>query len=859
MLLPAFAAATFGWASHTGWGWGSQRHLSVRATSIMDASIEDRLLERLLQLPPDERECHSEASYPGGAASYSPSEIRRAAKQILAASTSVLERQDALAALSEGARVSGRAASALLAYDLGTARVRKWRAANPDTAVSPALVRAGMLAHLALRDQAGYVRAIVTAQDAWGLDLTAQGPVLLSSALGGCCEAGWMQHAAAANISLCDAGLRPLTDALNALMAARLAAADSDGALDVFIEMRSRGPQADRTSQALAVRAAAGRKTSWSGLRNLMRRKWLKIPWNSHTANAALGAFVDAGEMIAALEVAAEMEATRTPLRLDALHALQRRAVSSPAATVQASSHCCAARVYRAIEDHVATLRLLDEDEDEEEEEAAAEAAGGEAAKNGAKNGATNGAKNMAIPLSVAPAARLLRLPELPPPERVPFCLRGVDESPEASPQRLLMRTALAVVYASEGSASECVATLLQLHADGVDFQTIDVHSTLGPLVDSLNARGSSDAGKAHNQATSGDVGASSNDEGASSGDWSRLSLEDLLRGSPVLEASAFMLTDEEKQVEREVREEEALRMDMHMHVHIHTRTRMHIHTRAHAHALATCHVPRGYAHAHAQVREEEEAFQRRRDLALSGGDVGAAAPPRQRRRGRKERNQARHNTSQPVVAGRPGDGLGAGRGSEGGQGARGRGRGGRGEGEAVVRERRRRAARRQRRHRVSLWVHALRACGSSVATAEAIADAMESVEQPGRRRSNLMELALRELLVVSGRAVDPAAALAALRRFDVAPSAAASDASSSASASASAAGGGGGPAGGSGAPASAYVTAALTCCLGGSMDQATSLLGRMRRVRTCMCICTCAYACVHVHAYTHVEWRDLA
>ena len=56
------------------------------------------------------------------------------------------------------------------------------------------------------------------------------------------------------------------------------------------------GSKADKMvgvrSHAAAAAAAAQRKSTWPSLRNLMRRRWLKIPWGSAAASGALGQWI---------------------------------------------------------------------------------------------------------------------------------------------------------------------------------------------------------------------------------------------------------------------------------------------------------------------------------------------------------------------------------------------------------------------------------------------------------------------------------------------------------------------------------------------------------------------------------------
>ena len=136
--------------------------------------------------------------------------------------------------------------------------------------------------------------------------------------MGAVADAGWGQHALAINATLADGSLalrrprrlcRCAAAALNALLALRLRSSDGDGAIDGYVGMGrgGHGPPPDADSHALATAAAAARKTSWGGLRNLLRRKWFRVPWGTASANAALAAFAAAGNLRAAAGAAAQM------------------------------------------------------------------------------------------------------------------------------------------------------------------------------------------------------------------------------------------------------------------------------------------------------------------------------------------------------------------------------------------------------------------------------------------------------------------------------------------------------------------------------------------------------------------------
>eukprot|EP00900_Chrysochromulina_parva_P010589 jgi/Chrpa1/19531/Chrysochromulina_OHIO_Genome00005960-RA len=304
--------------------------------------------------------------------SLSIASINAAAKTILASSEPPLAKQDRLAALSERALASGRTRSAQLAFDHALRRWRKWRATKP-VPLSRSLLLAGLRSAAARRDKAAYEELLLSAQESWEVDLTHE-PRLLSGAMVGCSEAGWLDNARACNMTIVAAGLVPTTEAVNAFMAAQLRAGDTDGVLDAFIHLRQHGPPADRQSQALAMRAAASRKASWNALRNLMRRSWLKIPWNAASANAAVGEFVSTGNLRAAAGVLGHMQSTRMPLRLESLERLLGHTA------LACGSSPTSLRVFSAMQQHVGALGALAkgarEAGKEEANEKKAEAAG---------------------------------------------------------------------------------------------------------------------------------------------------------------------------------------------------------------------------------------------------------------------------------------------------------------------------------------------------------------------------------------------------------------------------------------------------------------------------------------------------
>ena len=198
--------------------------------------------------------------------------VRARARTLLAdSSLPPEERQLRLANLATDALEAGRPRSAWLTYELAEKRVRKWRNTKP-LKISRALLRAGLLSLIAMRDQTAYEALLASAQSQLDVDLAAE-PELLSAAMASCCAVDWHQHASAINATLHDEGLQPSTDALNAAMDARLRRLDANGAFDVFIRLRRHGPPPNRKSHELAACAAVARKGTWNGLRNLMRRR----------------------------------------------------------------------------------------------------------------------------------------------------------------------------------------------------------------------------------------------------------------------------------------------------------------------------------------------------------------------------------------------------------------------------------------------------------------------------------------------------------------------------------------------------------------------------------------------------------
>ena len=492
--------------------------------------------------------------------SLSIASINAAAKTILASSEPPLAKQDRLAALSERALASGRTRSAQLAFDHALRRWRKWRATKP-VPLSRSLLLAGLRSAAARRDKAAYEELLLSAQESWEVDLT-QEPRLLSGAMAGCSEAGWLDNARACNMTIVAAGLVPTTAAVNAFMSAQLRAGDTDGVLDAFIHLRQHGPPADRQSQALAMRAAANRKASWNALRNLMRRSWLKIPWNAASANAAVGEFVSTGNLRAAAGVLGHMQSTRMPLRLESFERLLGHTA------LACGSAPTSLRVFSAMQQHVGALGALakgareagKEEANEKKAEAAGRAAGQvdqdqqpqpqqqqqqpqpqpqpqpqlQPSARAAADDATLAAAGRAAaasafilrapPLSMT--ARLLMLCHLSPSARLPFCVRALAELADPASQVLAQATIALVLAAEPGGAVASAAWLTRLHDEGVDLGHVAESAQLGALVDALVPT----------------------EDGES--------LEGLLETSLALPQHALKLTSEEAALEKDLREE---------------------------------------------------------------------------------------------------------------------------------------------------------------------------------------------------------------------------------------------------------------------------------------------------------------
>jgi len=365
----------------------------------------------------------------------------KTAKRILASNETHASKLEALAGLAETALDARRPHTAWAVVSLGVARLGKWRATSRWVPMGRPLLRAALRTLAALRELAEFEAWLRRSEAELGEPLNAE-PLLLSAAMGAAAAAGWEQHALAMNASLADGGGAPTTAALNALMRARLdrterggdAAADAASkaganfSLTVFVQMRfTREPAPDRTSQMLAVRACGRRKTgSWSALRNLMRRPWLKLAWNPASANEAVAALVRAGNLRAASSAAAHLHATRMPV--------------TPAPFVELLRFASGPR-----ESYGETLLVFDALE---------------------RRLAATGA-----PLPAA--ALLLLLRRLRVPAREALLLRGARDCALA-PDAALLLGAAALHWASEGGAQRAAALLGWMAREGYDLARLD-------------------------------------------------------------------------------------------------------------------------------------------------------------------------------------------------------------------------------------------------------------------------------------------------------------------------------------------------------------------------------------------------
>jgi hypothetical protein len=383
----------------------------------------------------------------GGSSPFATDTVMRAGKRMLATNMPAREKQDAIAALIRDTLRAGRVRSALLLFELAERRVRKWiTTSGGATSVSSELVLSGLLCTLALRDRAGYERVLAAAQGPWNADLISDAS-LLSEAMVGCCDAGWPTHADAIRRTLVAAGLSPTTAAFNALMASQLRSGDPDGAIETFLAMRDQGlARADGWTHALATQAAATRKATWKGLRNLLNRKWLKVPFHAASANAAVSAFIRAGNMPAAAAAVAYMQATDVPLMPESYEALLWHAA------VRRECSPSVWQIHRSMDD---VFGCINQD-------------------------GTQGA--VAVHANVI----LLVLPHLPARERLPFCVRALSQGGRPPPEELLLQAAIAILRAHEGDGDESATWLLTLLAEGVDLEGIDREGRLALLVSQI-------------------------------------------------------------------------------------------------------------------------------------------------------------------------------------------------------------------------------------------------------------------------------------------------------------------------------------------------------------------------------------
>ena len=404
---------------------------------VPEASSVAELLDLLSQLPvadTSQRTVRPAAvPLPSGyeASPLSPERVRARSRTLLAAPVPPEQRQAMLAELASEALAAHRPHSALLIFEMAERRAAKQRAQGKAGGVlARELLRVGLVALAQLRRREAYEALLSRAQGEWGLEL-AEEPTLLSAAMRAVADAGWTQHALAINATLADAGHVPSVAALNSLLELRLRSADGDGAIDAYLEMRrGHGPPPDGASHALAARAAAARKTSWSGLRNLLRRKWLSVPWGTASANAALCAFAEAGNLRAAAGAAAQMAYDQLPL--------------TAAGAAGALRH---ASLARRPHDALLAFSLL-------RRTAAATSA--------------NGALDTESYLHYLPFVR--------PHGRLSFLEQAADDCRHdgRSADYALLLAAVALQLATGGQAAKAAALLTWMHDDGIDLLRLD-------------------------------------------------------------------------------------------------------------------------------------------------------------------------------------------------------------------------------------------------------------------------------------------------------------------------------------------------------------------------------------------------
>jgi hypothetical protein len=369
--------------------------------------------------------------------SLSVASVRASAKRILASNAPHAAKLGAVAELADQALGARRPYAAWAAISAGVARVERWRSkGGGDVPLGRRMLQALLCTLAATRNLPEFELWLRKSETELGEALNAE-PGLLSATMAAAAEVGWEQHALAMNASLADAGFTPSTEAVNALMEARLASSERGGeearqrgatrALDAFVHMRlTRAPPPNRASHALAVVACGRRKASWSSLRNLMRRPWLKIPWNPASANAAVGALVQAGNLRGASSAATYLADSRMPATSSPFLELLRFA-SGPRADSDETR-----QVFEALE------RRL-------------------------------GATGAPMPAK----AVLLLLRRTRPPARQALLLRGARDCATAADAVTLLG-AMVVHWASQGQGARAAAVLRWMHTEGYDTAHAD-------------------------------------------------------------------------------------------------------------------------------------------------------------------------------------------------------------------------------------------------------------------------------------------------------------------------------------------------------------------------------------------------
>ena len=182
---------------------------------------------------------------------------RSRARSLLASQVPDDAKHAQIAALCAAARAAQRPKSAELAFELAQKRVEKRRIKDKTAALSRPLLGEGLRAHASLR-QLDKFEALLAMTDDIGAE-----PTVLSAALAGAASAGYLQHAAAANLTLAMHNHSAEVEAMEVWMAARLGHGDDAGAIDVYLAMKARagagGPHATARAHALAARAASAR------------------------------------------------------------------------------------------------------------------------------------------------------------------------------------------------------------------------------------------------------------------------------------------------------------------------------------------------------------------------------------------------------------------------------------------------------------------------------------------------------------------------------------------------------------------------------------------------------------------------